>query len=83
MQPMNMKRAITMRLMVLCAARDMSMHELAKKSQIPPESLYSILGEKSQNPSILSILKLCTGLGVTLREFFDCDVFNNLEQEIR
>ena len=42
-----------------------------------------MLNAKSQNPGGVSIQKLCDGLGITLRQFFDDDLFDNIEQEIK
>lgn len=75
--------AIELRLLMLCAARDMNTYELAQRARISPGSLYSILSKKSRNPSIRSIHKLCAGLDITMKEFFHCDIFRELEQEIR
>ena len=45
--------------------------------------LYSMLNEKSQNPGVVSIKKICDGLEISLREFFDCELFEDIEQEIK
>ena len=42
-----------------------------------------MLNEKSQNPGVVSLQKICDGLGIILREFFDDDIFDNIEQEIK
>ena len=42
-----------------------------------------MLNEKSQNPGIVSIKKICDGLDISVRTFFDCDLFDGLEQEIK
>ena len=42
-----------------------------------------MLNEKSQNPGVISIKKLCDGLEISIREFFDSDYFDGLEQEIK
>ncbi|MDY6040734.1 MAG: hypothetical protein SPI81_02325 [Candidatus Faecousia sp.] len=42
-----------------------------------------MLNAKSQNPGVVSLQKLCDGLGITLRQFFDDDLFDNIEQEIK
>lgn len=81
--PSDTKDAIVLRILILCAEHDMTIHELALKSEMSPASLYSILNKKSKNPRVLSVHKLCMGLGISLGEFFDCDLFNNLEQEVR
>ena len=49
---------------------------------IPPSTIYSMLNDKSGNPGVVTLKKICDGLGLTLVEFFDCDLFNSLEQEI-
>ena len=42
-----------------------------------------MLNAKSQNPGVVSLQKLCDGLGITLRQFFDDELFDNIEQEIK
>ena len=34
-------------------------------------------------PGVVSLQKLCDGLGISLREFFNDDLFDNIEQEIK
>ena len=35
------------------------------------------------DPTISTIKKLCDGLGISIQDFFDSDLFLNLEQEIK
>ena len=79
---MSTKEAIAKRILELCDERNMAVNALANASGIPPSTVYSMLNEKSQNPGVVSIKKLCDGLEITLREFFDSPIFDNLEQEI-
>ena len=39
--------------------------------------------EKSKNPGVVSIKKICDGLEISVREFFDSDLFDDLEQEVK
>lgn len=80
---MNTKEAVTKRILQLCAEKDIAINALANLSGVTPSTVYSMLNEKSQNPGIVSIKKLCDGLGISVREFFDCDLFDDLEQEIQ
>lgn len=80
---MTAKEAVAKRIVQLCADRNLAINALANISGVSPSTVYSILNEKSQNPGIVSINKLCDGLEITLREFFDSDLFEELEQEIR
>ena len=43
----------------------------------------NILNGASKNPGVVTIKMICDGLGISLTEFFDTDVFRELEQEIR
>ncbi|MBE5780412.1 MAG: helix-turn-helix transcriptional regulator [Clostridiales bacterium] len=80
---MNTKQAVAMRIRALCKERGLTVNSLANISGVPPTTIYSMLGEKSQNPGVVNLKKLCDGFEITLRQFFDCDLFDDLEQEIK
>ena len=80
---MNAKGAVAARIVQLCEERKLAVNALANSAGIPPSTVYSLLNEKSQNPGIVTLKKLCDGLDISLREFFDSDVFEGLEQEIQ
>ena len=80
---MNTKQAVANRILELCADRDIAVNALANISGVPSSTVYSMPNEKSQNPGVVSIKKLCDGLEISLREFFDSACFDNLEQEIQ
>lgn len=80
---MNTKQAVARRIIELCRERDIAINALANLSGVSPSTIYSMLNEKSQNPGVVSIKKLCDGLEISLRTFFDSPLFDNLEQEIQ
>ena len=80
---MTTKEAVAKRIIELCAERDIATNALANISGVSPSTVYSMLNEKSRNPGVVSLKKLCDGLEITLREFFNSPLFDNLEQEIR
>ena len=80
---MNAKNAVANRIIQLCNQKNIAINALANLSGISPSTLYSVLNEKSQNPGIVTIKKLCDGLEISLREFFDSDIFDDIEQEIK
>ena len=80
---MNIKEAVEKRIIELCQKRNIAINALANVSGVSPSTVYSILSEKSQNPGVVSIKKICDGLDISIREFFDSDLFDNLEQEIK
>lgn len=80
---MNAKQAVARRIIELCRERDIAINALANLSGVSPSTIYSMLNEKSQNPGVVSIKKLCDGLEISLRTFFVSPLFDNLEQEIQ
>lgn len=80
---MNTKEAVAKRILALCDERHIAVNALAGISGVSPSTIYSMLNEKSKNPGIVSIKKLCDGLEISIRDFFDCDLFDNIEQEIK
>lgn len=80
---MTAKEAVARRIQTLCAERDMAINALANQCGVPPTTIYSMLNEKSQNPGVVSIQKLCDGLDISIREFFNDPLFDNLEPVIK
>ena len=80
---MNAKTAVARRIHALCLERNMSVNALANQCGIAPSTIYSMLNTKSKNPGVVSIQKICDGLEISVREFFDDPIFENLEPEIR
>lgn len=79
---MNTKEAVAKRILQLCEEKHIAINALANISGVAPSTIYSMLNKKSQNPGVVSIKKICDGLEITVREFFDCDLFDSREQEI-
>ncbi len=79
---MKIKDAVVIRFQELCEQHKINYNELAKKSEITPSTVYSMMDPKRRDLSIITIKKLCDGLDITIVEFFDCDLFKNLDQEI-
>lgn len=80
---MNAKAAVARRIQALCAEHDIAVNALANQSGVPASTIYSMLNNKSKNPGVVSIQKICDGLEISVREFFDDPLFENLEQAIK
>ena len=80
---MNAKQAVAQRILELCKNRSITVNTLANEAGIPPTTIYSILNTKSKNPGIVTIKQVCDGMDISLREFFDSPIFDELEQEIQ
>ena len=80
---MTAKQAVAKRILQLCAQRGIAVNALANSAGLPPSTVYSMLSEKSKNPGVVTLQAVCDGLDITLREFFDCELFDNIEQQIK
>ena len=80
---MRTKEAVAQRILELCRERNIAVNALANNSGVSPSTIYSMLNQKSQNPGVVSIKKICDGLEITVRDFFDSPLFDETEQEIK
>jgi len=80
---MNIKDAVCKRFEELCKQRCITVNELANLSGVTPSTAYSMMDNKRRDVSIVTIKKFCDGLEISVQEFFDSNVFKNLEQEIK
>lgn len=80
---MTTKEAVAQRIINLCNDRNIAINALANLSGVSPSTIYSMLNQKSLNPGVVSIKKICDGLEISVREFFDDQMFDSTEQEIK
>ena len=80
---MNTRKAVANRLLELCEEKRLSVNALARLSAVPPSTLKNVINGGSKNAGIVTIKKLCDGLEISLRDFFNTDIFDDIEQEIK
>lgn len=80
---MDTYSAVVARIFELCEERNITINKLSTLSGVSPSTLKNILYGKSKNPGIVTIKTLCDGIDISVVDFFDCDLFANLEQEIK
>lgn len=80
---MNVKKAVVARFTRICQERNIRINELANRSGVTPSTAYSMFDESRHDVSIVTIKKFCDGLDISLKEFFDSEEFDNLDQEIK
>ncbi len=80
---MAVKDTVVQRFQTLCRERGIKLNELATLAGITPSTVYSMMDARRRDISIVTIKKLCDGLGITLGTFFSTPEFEALEQEIQ
>ena len=78
---MNSRQRVANRIMKICDDRRIALNTLANLSAVPPSTLKSIINGDSKNPGIVTIKLLCDGLGISLYECFDDEMFRSVEPE--
>lgn len=80
---MTAKEAVGRRIMELSSQHDLSINGLANRAGIPPTTIYSMLNGKSKNPGIVTIQKICDGLEISVREFFNSPLFADIDAAVQ
>ena len=78
---MKLEEAITKRIYALCEQNSITPNKLATLSGLPAGSIKSIFYGKSKNPGTRTILDMCQALNITLFDFFNDDLFKDVELE--
>ena len=80
---MKAGEAIRDRILNLCEKRKITVNKLSTICGMTQSTLNNIVNGSSKDPKVSTVKKICDGLEITLSEFFDDKVFDNLEQEIK
>lgn len=75
--------AVRTRILELCAQRNITVNRLATLSGVTQSTLNNIVSGRNNSATVATIKKLCDGLDITLRDFFNVPAFDDLEQEIK
>lgn len=80
---MNVKEATAKRIEELCKKQGIVYNRLANQCGITPSTIYSIFDSKKGHKTITlsTIKKVCDGLNISLKDFFDSPIFNNLDDD--
>ena len=80
---MNISEAVIRRIFALCDERGITVNALSNMSGVTQSTVSNIVNGTTYNAGVATIKKLCDGLEITVRQFFDSDLFDELEQEVR
>ena len=75
--------AVRIRILELCSLNKITVNKLATISGITQSTLNNITGGRNNSATVSTIKKICDGLEITIKDFFDSEIFEDLEQEIK
>ena len=79
---MKIAEAISQRIINLCNDNNISINKLAIMGGQTQSTLQSLVNGKSKNPKLLTIVRVCDSLNITLDEFFNDSLFKNIDTEL-
>lgn len=80
---MTIKEAVTRRILELCRQRGITVNKLAVMSGITQSTLGNIVGGRNNSTTVSTVQKICDGLEISIIDFFNCEIFTDIEQEIK
>lgn len=75
--------AVKERILELCREKNISINMLSTISGVTQSTVNNIVSGRNRSATISTIKKLCDGLGITIEQFFDSDLFRDLDQELQ
>lgn len=78
---MLLSKAIRKRINDLLKEKNMNQWKLYKASGVPSSTLSYFMSEKREFITIKTLQHICEGLNITIREFFDDPIFDNVEED--
>ena len=80
---MDIGQAVRERILELCRERDITVNKLAMISGITQSTLNNIVSGRNNSATVSTIKKICDGLEISIIDFFQSDIFVDLEQEVK
>jgi transcriptional regulator with XRE-family HTH domain len=77
---MRLVEAVGIRIENLLKERKMTRYKLAKNGGIPRQTVAEIVQAKNKTVSLNIIFQVADTLGITLKEFFDDPIFNDVTE---
>lgn len=76
---MTLLEATRQRITELCKTNNMNINQLAISSGINPSTIRSIFKVIRKSPSSETIYYICVGLGISLKDFYNSPLFDELD----
>ena len=78
---MTLSNAVKQRIIGLASENKITIHKLSLKSGVPYSTISSFLNGKCTSITLTTLLHICEGSGITLKDFFNDDLFNKVSPD--
>lgn len=76
---MKLSKAIATRISKLLNEKNLSQYSLFKNGGVPRSTVCDVINNKKKRVSTDTVYQICSTLGLTLSEFFNDQIFNELD----
>ncbi len=76
---MKLTEAIAIRVSQLLSDRNLSQYSLFKNGGVPRSTVCDVINNKKKRVSTETVYQICSTLGLTLSEFFNSPIFENID----
>ena len=80
---MQIGNAVKLRIIELCDERNITINKLSTMCGITQSTLNNIISGRNKRMTVSTVKKICDGLNITIRDFFESEIFDDLEQEVK
>ncbi len=80
---MTIKEAVRQRILHYCTQRALTINGLSTLCGITQSTLQNVVSGRNHSVTLSTIKKICDGLDITIVDFFCCELFETLEQELK
>ena len=80
---MTIGDAVRERILELCRVNNISVNKLCDMSGVTQSTVNNIISGRNRSATVSTVKKLCDGLGISIEDFFNSDLFRGLEQELQ
>lgn len=78
---MDLQEATKQRILSLCQEKNITINKLATLAGVRQSTVNNLIDGTSKTPTLLTVLRLCLGLDMQLKDFFDNEIFKDLDDE--
>lgn len=77
----KLSEAISEKILKICIEKELTPNKLASICCLTQSTVQNLVIGKSKNPKLLTIIRICEGLDIDLKDFFDDELFKRIERE--
>lgn len=65
----------------LCKEKNMNINKLGNQAGLNPSTIRSIVKKRCESPKAETVYYICIGFGISLKEFYDSELFENIDDD--